>query len=79
MTPFELQRRGMEVLIRELGYADATRFMLQFSKGKGDYTKERRKLLAGVTLNDLLEATEARLSSARAGAKRAAKRGRKSA
>ncbi len=30
MTPIELQQRGMEILIRELGYADASRFILQF-------------------------------------------------
>jgi len=65
MTPFELQRRGMKVLIRGLGYADATRFMLQFSRGKDDYTKERRRLLVGVRLSDLLDATEARLGPAR--------------
>jgi len=36
MTPIELQQRGMEILIRELGYADAMRFMLQFTRGRGD-------------------------------------------
>lgn len=54
MTPVELQRRGMGVLVRELGYDEAIRFMLQFSKGRGDYTKERRKLLKDVTLDELL-------------------------
>lgn len=61
-TPFELQRRGMEALVRELGYADALRFMLQFSAGKGDYTKERRRLLAGATVEELLDASAKRIA-----------------
>ncbi len=64
MTPIELQQRGMEILIRELGYADAMRFMLQFSRGRGDYTKQRRRMLASVDLDDLLSATAKRLNKA---------------
>lgn len=62
-TPFELQRRGLEALVRELGYADAMRFMLQFSAGRGDYTKERHKMLAGVTVEELLDATSKRVGT----------------
>jgi hypothetical protein len=39
--PAELRRRGVEVLVRELGYADAMRFLHQFGGGHGDYTAER--------------------------------------
>lgn len=72
MTPIELQQRGMEILIREPGYADAMRFMLQFSRGRGDYTKQRRRMLASVGIEDLLSATAKRLdeASARRGRKR---------
>lgn len=65
MTPVELQRRGMEILIRELGYADAVQFMLQFSQGRGDYTKERRKMLADATIDELLDATARRVNAAK--------------
>jgi hypothetical protein len=40
-NPAELRRRGVEVLVRELGYADAMRFLQQFGAGGGDYTAER--------------------------------------
>ena len=40
----ELRRRGIEVLVRELGYADAMRFLQQFGTGSGDYTAERDRL-----------------------------------
>ena len=62
LTPEELRARGMEVLVRELGYADALRFMLQFTSGRGDYTKERGQLLAGVTLEVLLRAADRRVA-----------------
>ena len=62
-TPFELQRRGIEVLVRELGYAEAMRFMLQFSNGRGDYTAERHKMLGNPTVDELLEATAKRIST----------------
>lgn len=54
LTPIELQKKGMQVLMRELGYPDAIRFMLQFRRGAGDYTKERKGLLAGVTIEQLI-------------------------
>ena len=66
LTPFELQHRGMDILVRELGYEEAMRFMLQFSRGKGDYTKERRKMLAGLTLAELLESSARSVKAAKA-------------
>jgi hypothetical protein len=63
VTPIELQQRGMEILVRELGYADAVRFMLQFSQGRGDYTKHRRRLLRDAELEELLKASERRIKS----------------
>ncbi len=66
MTPIELQEEGMRVLVRELGYVDAMRFMLQFRRGKGDYSKERHKLLKGVTIEDALRASERVIKDAKA-------------
>jgi hypothetical protein len=37
-------RLGFETLVEKLGPADALRFILQYESGKGDYTKERKKL-----------------------------------
>jgi hypothetical protein len=75
LTPIELQQKGMEILVRELGYADAVRFMLQYCRGRGDYTKDRRKMLAGATLDELLAGSRRRMTQA----KDTGKRGHKAA
>ncbi len=51
----ELKIDGWKALIDSLGLAEATRFMLQYQKGNGDYTKERKKLLKSITINDIVE------------------------
>jgi hypothetical protein len=52
-NPVELRRRGMEVLIRELGYVNAMRFMLQYETGHGDYAKDRSRFLPNWTVDDI--------------------------
>jgi hypothetical protein len=47
MTPEELRTRGFGALRRELGPVGFIKFMHQFNRGRGDYTKERHALLAG--------------------------------
>jgi len=37
----EIRRKGLDALDRELGRADAIRFLQQFDGGSGDYSKER--------------------------------------
>jgi hypothetical protein len=37
-SPGELRDRGFQALVRELGYADAIRFLLQYESGNGNYT-----------------------------------------
>lgn len=49
----EVTRRAIQALSRELGPADAARFVGQFSGGSGDYTAERDDLFAGLTLAQL--------------------------
>ena len=53
LDPTKIKRRGMEALTRELGAAGMVQFMQQFSSGHGDYTKERRKALDGLTVDDV--------------------------
>src|SRR5437870_4015414 len=53
-NPAELRRRGIELLVRELGYADAMRFLLQFEAGHGDYTRDRDQFLPVLTDEQLL-------------------------
>lgn len=53
-NPADLRRRGIQALVRELGYADAMRFLHQFGSGQGDYTKDRDALPLPTTDADLL-------------------------
>ena len=41
----ELQSTAFEVLVREMGPADAIRFWQSIKPGQGDYVKERYRLL----------------------------------
>nr|VFJ53457.1 MAG: hypothetical protein BECKDK2373B_GA0170837_104225 [Candidatus Kentron sp. DK] len=42
-----------ELLIRELGVADVSRFLSQFTQGSGDYTAERHQWLGDLSLDDI--------------------------
>jgi len=53
-TPVEIQRAGWEALKKQLGLAGALRFLLQYEKGEGDYTKLRRKYFKGETVKSLV-------------------------
>ena len=54
-NPADLRRQGIEVLVRELGYANAMRFMLQFDSGRGDYTRDRDQIIPNWTDDELLK------------------------
>jgi len=42
----EIRIQGFRVLVKNLGPADAIRFIQSYSHGTGDYTKERRQYLS---------------------------------
>jgi len=50
----EVTRRAIHILSRELGVADTMRFLKQFVTGAGDYTAEREKLFANLSLDEIL-------------------------
>ncbi|TVM00416.1 MAG: hypothetical protein CV087_13685 [Candidatus Brocadia sp. WS118] len=50
----EIKTMGWKALVKELGYAEATKFILLCEKGEGDYTKERKKLFKDVTIEDIV-------------------------
>jgi hypothetical protein len=54
LNPAELRRRGLEILIRELGYVDAMRFLHQYETGQGDYTRDRHQLLPAWTVEEMV-------------------------
>lgn len=57
-TKGELLRAQSEALMRELGPAEYIRYIQRTRPGKGDYTAERHKLLAGITLADIMAELE---------------------
>lgn len=54
----ELNRRAFAILSRELGIAETLRFFNQLGFGRGNYTEERRELLANVTMDDIRSQAE---------------------
>jgi hypothetical protein len=51
----ELRRRGFEALVRELGAANALRFLHLCGTGHGDYTRDRDQWLSGLTVEQTEE------------------------
>ena len=49
----EINQQATAILAREMGIADALRFLRQFSSGSGDYTKERDQWLGDLTLEQI--------------------------
>lgn len=54
LTPIEIQKAGWEALKKQLGLVGALRFLLQYERGEGDYTKLRRKMFKGETVESLI-------------------------
>lgn len=50
----EIKTMGWRALVKELGYSGATKFILLYEKGEGDYTKERKKLFKDITIEDIV-------------------------
>ncbi|MDZ7792172.1 MAG: hypothetical protein U5P10_00350 [Spirochaetia bacterium] len=55
MSPEKIRMVGLQILNRELGPDVAIEFLQQYSRGYGDYTKERENLLKGDTIDSLSE------------------------
>jgi hypothetical protein len=51
----ELRGRGFDALVQELGFANATRFLHLHGIGSGDYTQDRGKWIAGLTIEQIEE------------------------
>ena len=54
----EITAEGIRVLFREMGVAKALRFLSQVSGGRGDYTKERHKLLPDMSVDEIVAEIE---------------------
>ncbi len=51
----EVTELAIRVLVRELGAADAARFIGQFTTGYGDYTAERKELFKDLTIDQVIQ------------------------
>jgi len=49
----EIRIRGFEVLVENLGPADAIRFIQSYTHGSGDYTKDRRNGSKKISIRSL--------------------------
>ncbi|MCW5882184.1 MAG: hypothetical protein KIS91_14730 [Anaerolineae bacterium] len=49
----EVNQEALRLLYRELGIVDTVRFLNQFTTGYGNYTEERDRLFANLTLEDI--------------------------
>ncbi len=50
----EINRQATHILYKEMGVVETIRFLNQFSIGRGDYTKDRRKWLDEITMDDAI-------------------------
>ncbi len=51
----EIRQKGWQALVKELGYAGATKFMLLFDPGRGDYVEDRKGILRETTIEKIRE------------------------
>ena len=54
-TLTEIRTKGWEALVRELGYSGATKFILLYETGKGNYTKERKELFKDIRVEEIIK------------------------
>jgi hypothetical protein len=54
-----ISRRATHILFKEMGVVDTIRFLNQFSLGQVDYSKERRKWLDDISLDNAISQIKA--------------------
>ena len=62
LSAYELRHEGWTALTERLGVSGAIRFLMQYDPGHGDYTVERRGILADLTLDQAVAEIKARPS-----------------
>ncbi len=60
LTPTEIRQAGWQALKSQLGVARSLKFLLEYSKGEGNYTELRKEIFKGQTVDDILEDMETR-------------------
>jgi hypothetical protein len=54
-TLAEIKTKGWDALVKELGYSGATKFILLYETGEGDYTKKRKELFEDITIEEIIK------------------------
>ncbi|MDH4129889.1 MAG: hypothetical protein OEV44_14110 [Spirochaetota bacterium] len=52
-TDYQVQLIGLQILQKELGVGGLIRFLQQYDRGQGDYTKERHKWQKDITVDEI--------------------------
>ncbi len=55
LSPPEIRKAGWEVLRSHLGVSRSLKFILEYSKGEGDYTKTRREYFQNLTVKGIID------------------------
>lgn len=53
LTGAALRDAGWNALVKNMGLVNATRFILQYESGYGDYTEIKKKLFKGKTVTEI--------------------------
>lgn len=61
-TISEVKEIGWSALVERLGASGATLFILEYEKGYGDYTKDRRKIFDKKLLEEIIEEIKERVN-----------------
>ncbi len=59
-TAEDLRERAWKALVKELGLADALRYLILFQPGRGNYVRERKDLLEDKSVDELFESLRSR-------------------
>ena len=55
LTPAEVRRAGWKALTEKLGPTSALKFILDYDRGEGNYTKLRKKIFKGKRVKDIIQ------------------------
>ena len=54
-TLAEIKSKGWMALVKELGYSGATKFILLYETGEGEYAKERKEIFRDITIEEMMK------------------------
>ena len=55
LSPPEIRKRGWDVLKSELGIAASLKYLLEYSKGEGNYTNLRKEMFQDQKVREIID------------------------